>query len=367
MKKQILTLFVIAFTSFYMQAMPALSSQEIDYYKNRSLELMLNYYSSLSLIVGAQVSAAEKDEAIIGIIDEYYRNNQVTVFNDYEMDKGISHMRIAEYLDQLNALYGGERMGAMFSDPSVKVIGVFQNSDFFSIKLEVNRTFACSSKPELNNTRTIDYYFNFYPNNKELKLFSMTEHIENATSLTPVAVSEKPVISFQPNGQANPSVLKFNIIPNHYSVSINGQDRYAVNGMPMASMVGKCNIEISAPNYQTYTLSSYEIKEGENLVSVSLTPRMGTLSLKTQGKQEIGAAVVIDGKQVGTLPLDRYPLMEGKHNIKVTKTGFFNTSRNIKIKAEQDETRKMDLVDIEKTKTGLKIAGGVLLNILGAH
>ena len=117
--------------------------------------------------------------------------------------------------------------------------------------------------------------------------------------------------------------LALKVFPVNAQVLINGVvHNTSSNGtleIPMA--FGTHNYRISAPNYHTAE-GSFVINDKENKhnLSISLKQAFGYIDVTSPSNNEFdGAYIYIDGIYVGKMPLTKFTLSSGLHNIKVYK------------------------------------------------
>lgn len=121
----------------------------------------------------------------------------------------------------------------------------------------------------------------------------------------------------------NSQYLALKVFPLNAQVLINGvMQKTSSNGtleIPMA--FGTHNYRISAPNYHTAE-GSFVINDKENKhnLSISLKQAFGYIDVTSPSNNEFdGADIYIDSIYVGKMPLTKFPLSSGLHNIKVYK------------------------------------------------
>ncbi|MCW3126056.1 MAG: Amylopullulanase, family [Bacteroidetes bacterium] len=328
-----------------------------------------SYYRELNYLTNGQMSFPERDNNIKSIISEYYAGDTVAVYNDYE-SKGIQHLRVQEYLNNLAVGYSEDKKGFGFSDPQVNVSEIFlkDNGENFFVKVEITRTFYCSADHSNDDVQTIDYYVKFYPNSKNYKIYTMAKHENNTMEFKRAIVQSKMVLSSDNINVPipNPSYFVFNVVPGDAEVKIDGKSVYVVNNMNIPVQAGKHKIEISAPGYESYTSEESYAKEGQNNFAANLRAKMGSLSILNKTRKEIGASVYVDGKLAGTIPAERIPLSEGKHAVRIIKNGYFISSRKVNIEDQSDESVKVFLVNVENTKRGVAIGISIFNQILNS-
>ena len=341
MKAKLLLSLLLFTLSIQIKAIPSLAPEEAQHFKEQAHDMLIDYYSGLYLLV-TKLSQEDKDVITLKAINDNFRSEHTPVFNDYQKDAHIKQMPIKEYLGQLNVLYNDDKLGITFTDPIVTVEGVYVEGDSFFVKTVVQWSLISSTKPELNNTATVDSLL--VPAKIQNKEYILTNIKASPTN--------------NASQDINPSFLTFKVTPSNAVVKIDGQPIYYCPGMKNLTVPGNKRIEVTAPGYQPYILN-FNAKEGNNNITVELIANMGALNIEASNKKATTAQILIDGKFVGYIPQSRIALTEGFHSIQFIKTGYFSKRRNVNIKAQKDESIKVDLINIEHVKTAGKVALGV--------
>ncbi len=371
MKTKVLLLALVLLYSFHSKAAPSLAPEEEAHFKEQAHAMLVDYYTGLNYYF-TKIDAAQKDYMTTQAINGNFRSSTATVYNDYQKGAHIKQMSIQEYLDQLNVLYGDDKLGITLIATSINVEGVYVQGDSFFVKTVVNLSLTSSTNPELNNAAVVDYYSSFIPAKEDIRIFRMTSHEENTANLVPATIKNKDYIISTPNTnpailatqEVNPAFLTFKVSPGNATLSIDGKPVYFVNGLKITAAPGTKRIEITAPGYQPYMLNNFNVNEGNNNINAELVQNMGALTVEARTKKAGAAKVLVDGKFVGNIPVLRYGLSEGLHSVQIVKEGFFSKRKNVNIKAQQDEPWKVDLINIENTKKGVSTALGVLGSFL---
>ena len=104
---------------------------------------------------------------------------------------------------------------------------------------------------------------------------------------------------------------------------------------------GPVDIELFDAGLQLSRTEQLTLKPGDNGVHTVVIPK-GTLELKL----EDGVAVNIDGKTVGTTPLEPVSLYEGRHAVKLT-LGQQTERRTIRIHGDETEVLEYTFPEAE--------------------
>jgi len=100
-------------------------------------------------------------------------------------------------------------------------------------------------------------------------------------------------------------------------------------------------VRISADLYHDFTETFTLIDGMEKEIRAELKPAFGFLELTTTPEQ--GAAVFIDGQQVGTTPYKSGRMRSGQYTVKITKPLYADLEETITIKDNQTESRILAL------------------------
>jgi hypothetical protein len=352
---------------YSLQGMPSLSEPEAISYKQEAEDLLTDYYKKLNIIIGdSSMGFAQKDALEDTLIGTFFKNKTFLVFNDYKSDE-IQDMPIKEYLDGLNVLYGDARLGLTFARPKITIPDVFTSGDSFFVKVEVDRTIMANGKPDLSNTKRLDYYLSFNRYNKDIRIYGVSQHMDNESQFQK-ALIEKPAAPVMASASTTiapeSAYLLMSIQPSNAEIKIDGTRIYFVNGMQIPIQPGTHRVDISAPHYGTYTYFAFNATEGENTISRELYQRTGELNLFAANNNAIGACVYIDGDSAGRLPLPlNLNLLEGIHSVQVFKEGYFAWKKNITIRYAEESKQQVSLQNIEKTEENLQLIKSILFPV----
>jgi len=355
--KPIIALITLVSTTFLNSSSAnSLTPQEARRMVETSHSSLENYYASINLLLGSQMDFTQKEMLVEELIENYFLSPKIIVFCDYDKN-GVERMPIKEYLSQLASVYGDEKLGVIIGEPIILNKGVFYQGDSFITKVEVTRSITSSNKSELNSSLKIDYYFVLNRVNYEIKVYGMSKHIDNINELTPANVESKKIENKSDNSFA---LLTLNVKPANFKLKINDVVKYAVNDLPIQLPSGKCRIELSANGCNPKVFETYQIQPGENSLQAQLQEKVARWFFVNKGRNELDAQVFVDGRIVGNLPLESYVIKEGKHSVQVSKAGYFSKKKFITVQEGKDDKWKVDLVNVENFKTGVKVVGGVL-------
>ncbi|NJF25969.1 PEGA domain-containing protein [Thermococcus sp. Bubb.Bath] len=151
----------------------------------------------------------------------------------------------------------------------------------------------------------------------------------------------KSVTLEKPNGY-----LTLTSTPSNATVIIDGKDvgTTPLNKYELAP--GDHTIVLTKEGYQNKTLTVTINPGKETNQSVTLTPLNGYLTLTSDPS---GATVIIDGKNVGTTPLNKYELAPGDHTIVLTKEGYQNKTLTVTINPGKETNQSVTLEKIQTT------------------
>ena len=130
-----------------------------------------------------------------------------------------------------------------------------------------------------------------------------------------------------------------NMSPGHYNSfnvdqSIGYYELYEGNKIPLYP--GQYVLKVQADGYFPQTRDISVSKGSESTYEFTLIPVCGTLSV-SDGEYAEGATVILDGKPVGTVPLDGLAVKKGKHKISFAKDGFITEAADYDIVVEENK------------------------------
>ena len=98
------------------------------------------------------------------------------------------------------------------------------------------------------------------------------------------------------------------------------------------------HFKLTKPGYHEYNGTFTAVKENME-ITVKLIPKKAYLTIPVR-ENSLGAQVFVDEKYVGTIPLNRFEVLEGEHRIKLAKDGYFpdKKSYNFQIKEGEEYT-----------------------------
>ncbi|ACS33484.1 DUF2341 domain-containing protein [Thermococcus gammatolerans] len=124
--------------------------------------------------------------------------------------------------------------------------------------------------------------------------------------------------------------------PSGAKVYVNGTYR-GTTPVGLVLPPGKYSIRISKDGYREYT-TTVTLSPGEHrMISATLTSAQGYLTVHTSPS---GAKVYVDGKYIGTTPIENYQLSIGHHVVKLSKDGYI--SQEVGVLINPEETTKIN-------------------------
>ncbi len=127
------------------------------------------------------------------------------------------------------------------------------------------------------------------------------------------------------------------------TVSIDGKD---VGTSPVKYYLvpaGNHTVKLSMEGYNTYEATVAVKPMNETVVNATLEESVGYLTLTSDPS---GATVIIDGKNVGTTPLNKYELTPGQHTVVLTKDGYQNKTITVTINPGKETTKSVTLTQL---------------------
>lgn len=125
----------------------------------------------------------------------------------------------------------------------------------------------------------------------------------------------------------SPGMISINTKPQGAEILINNQ-RIGSTPYTGTLIAGNHVMDLSLAMYHTSTLQfNLEVGESEE-INETLKPRFGFVTINTVPAE---ANVTIDNKPLGASPIKQYQLLDGKHEINITKNLYHSTSRVIEI------------------------------------
>ena len=151
--------------------------------------------------------------------------------------------------------------------------------------------------------------------------------------------------SLQVHTQYGPAVLTVNSSPSGASVYINGTYK-GVTPLTLNLSPGTYEVKLTKQNYQNYTTTVTLNPLESKTLNLSLTPTFGYLTVTSSPS---GATVIIDGKEVGVTPLEKYRLSTGRHQITIGKDGYREENFTLTIEAGKEVEKNVELTPIQTT------------------
>jgi hypothetical protein len=145
--------------------------------------------------------------------------------------------------------------------------------------------------------------------------------------------------------------LNFDITPDNADVLVNGEKVLFVNDNKYDTKVpkGKTVVEISAEHYYPKSIELNTEAGKIHNVEEMLKPRTGTLTLIADNNDANGATITIDNIKVGTIPLSKYVILEGKHAVKIEKAKLSTVVKIVEIKENSESKINIGMYATIKT------------------
>lgn len=146
---------------------------------------------------------------------------------------------------------------------------------------------------------------------------------------------------------------------NHVTVKVDGESRCTESPCLVGELEPKIHmIQVSAPGYAEMAPRAIKVEAGEeSAVNIELvSPSAGTgISVPSTAS---GVKLVIDGKEIGPLPVDVTDLSPGSHTVELTGSPYF---------APFKKTVNVGADEIVKLEPALELQKGQLRVELGSH
>ncbi|WP_456365007.1 PEGA domain-containing protein [Thermococcus sp.] len=140
-----------------------------------------------------------------------------------------------------------------------------------------------------------------------------------------------------------PAVLTVNSSPSGASVYINGTYE-GITPLALNLTPGTYEVKLTKQDYQNYTTTVTLNPLESKTLNLSLTPTFGYLTVTSSPS---GATVIIDGKEVGSTPLEKYRLSTGQHQIAIRKEGYREENFTLMIEAGKELKKNVELTPIQ--------------------
>ena len=142
-----------------------------------------------------------------------------------------------------------------------------------------------------------------------------------------------------------PATLTINSSPSGANVYINGTYK-GVTPLTLNLTPGTYEVKLTKQDYQNYTTTVTLNPIESKTLNLSLTPTFGYLTVTSSPS---GATVIIDGKEVGSTPLEKHRLSTGRHQIAIRKNGYREENFTLTIEAGKEVKKNVELTPIQTT------------------
>ena len=145
--------------------------------------------------------------------------------------------------------------------------------------------------------------------------------------------------------------LNLEILPVNADVTVNGVKTPFLNGNQWDLKVPKGNsvVEISAEHYHPKKIEGIALAGEIKKVEENLVPKMGSLTINADNLDANNATVSIDNVKVGSIPMQSFPILEGKHTVTIEKTKLTTIAKIVDIKEDDNSVLKIALYAAVKT------------------
>ena len=145
--------------------------------------------------------------------------------------------------------------------------------------------------------------------------------------------------------------LNLEILPVNADVTVNGVKTPFLNGNQWDLKVPKGNsvVEISAEHYHPKKIEGITLAGEIKTVEENLVPKMGSLTINADNLDANNATVSIDNVKVGSIPMQSFPILEGKHTVTIEKAKLTTIAKIVDIKEDDNSVLKIALYAAVKT------------------
>ena len=106
---------------------------------------------------------------------------------------------------------------------------------------------------------------------------------------------------------------------------------------------GQYILKASADGFVSEKKVIEAVRGGNQVYEFRLAPICGTLTVSDE-ENAAGAMVFVDGKDVGSVPLDKYTLKRGAHKLRIEKAGFMTDSPEYVVEVVEDKNTEFKAV-----------------------
>ncbi|NJE29444.1 PEGA domain-containing protein [Thermococcus sp. 18S1] len=145
------------------------------------------------------------------------------------------------------------------------------------------------------------------------------------------------------SNESAPAVLKIETSPSGSEVYLNGK-YLGTAPLNISLQPGTYTLKITKNGYSDY-VSSITLASGETkIISATLNRNTGYLSVNSSPS---GAKVYLDGRYIGTTPLESYMLPPGEYTLKIVADNHETYSRNVSIEEGKKVTIRANLTPLQ--------------------
>lgn len=284
--------------------------------KERCKLVIDRYYSDYSLLLGNKINGDEIPDFIEKIQKKYFRDSVRIESDDANLHKkkydfNDYHNGIAEFYGEINGT-----VHTNISDIGPIFYNANDNSYFIVATVEkqiiVDKDDAGATDGE---RRLVDVYINFTSEDNNPKIYNITNH----SAIKRINADSVEIIDNELHYSKKNAFFIFNIKPVDASVVLDGQEIAYANGQQHEVFQGSHRIEIKAEGYESKLFSAEASKKVIGTVTEELVLKHGYLNVYADNDDDNGATVFVNNVEVGTIPMQQFPLAVGDYKIKVKK------------------------------------------------
>jgi len=310
---------------------PALSKTQSANYRERCTEIVKNYYDGINVLIGANMIADDqKQNAVESVQEDCFRDNQVRINNTIS-EIAQDDLSVNKYLSNITLLSDKIEKITYNNDITLSDIYYDGTGNYYYIVASLNQLEISADKTKGN--KKVDIYVNFNPkSNLNPKIYSIQNHKEgvlNSQNLAPIVPdneAEKPIDGIKP-------YFVFDITPGNADINIDGKNVF-FDGNKIETTAGNHTIEINAPNYQGITFGVLASDTGAQHIVRNLPLKHGYLLVNSPDNSVPDPQVYIDSNMVGSMPVDKYQLNVGAHNVEIRGGNNFYKAYHITVTDE---------------------------------
>ncbi len=278
------------------------------------------YFYDYGLLLNIKKTGEEKDKIISKIQNDYFVDNTMIESDNAALHKPQYDSQI--YFDNIQETFG--QIDGIIETDIKEISDVYYDNAkdrYFliaNVVKKVNVKDGVSVGDADTSKKSLDIYYSFTLEDRKPKIFSIQNHKENALEgLTPVQII--PDQEANKNLSESKSYFVFKIVPADAEVALDGQPIEYTNGQEFETTPGRHSLQISSNNYTTQNIDVDVNIASTVSVERNLDPQGGYLNITNNSPDDNGAIVFVNDIQVGTLPLNNYPLATGEYKIRIRK------------------------------------------------